>query len=101
MPVGATFNVIVAPDATATDVVHHATSANILRNWTVLDHPLLNGKPRAVMLVTPNFNPGGVYAGPQNRAIGVWYDGSRWAIFNQDSAALTPGTAFNVKILND
>ena len=38
--------------------VHVATAANITSNWTTIDHPLTNGNPNAIILVTPNWNPG-------------------------------------------
>ena len=40
--------------------------------------------------------PGGVGGLYHNHAIGVYYYGSRWAIFNQDMAPMPPGAAFNV-----
>ena len=51
--------------------------------------------------------PAGAYAvrtsdGTYNdHAIGVWYDDDRqrWAIFNQDLAAMPDGSAFNVVVL--
>ena len=79
--------------------VHRAAASNISSNWTVIDHSLTNGNPAAVLLVTPNWNPegsGGVY---NDHAVGVWYTNGRWAIFNQDRAAMPAGAAFNVAIL--
>ena len=34
-----------------------------------------------------------------NHNIGVWYDGSKWAIFNQDLTAMPVNAAFNVLVL--
>ncbi|MCA1731756.1 MAG: hypothetical protein LC751_20860, partial [Actinobacteria bacterium] len=79
--------------------VHRATPENISANSTYLDNPLLNGNPNAVLYVTQNWNPGGREGGTYNdHPVGVWYDTNRekWAIFNQDRAAIPEGAAFNV-----
>jgi hypothetical protein len=84
--------------------VHHATPENISENWTYLDHPLINDKPNAILYVTQNWNPGGGRSGTYNdHPIGVWYhdDRGRWAIFNQDEAAMAVGAHFNVAVLTD
>lgn len=102
MPAGADFNVFVPPPG-ANVFVHTATSANITSNWTVIDHPLLNNKPDAKVLVTQNWNPGGVGGTYNNHPIGVFYSGSlqKWAIFNQDNAPMPVDADFNVMVLND
>ena len=64
----------------------------------VPDHPAATGKPGAVVLVTPNWNPGGVGGLYHDHPIGVYYYGNRWAIFNQDMAPMPPGASFNVWI---
>jgi hypothetical protein len=97
MPVGAPFNVLV-PNPDTSVFVHVATAANINSNWTTIDHPLTNGKPNAIVLVTPNWNPGSVGGTYDNHPIGVWYTAGKWAIFNQDIAAMPVGAAFNVII---
>jgi hypothetical protein len=80
--------------------VHVATAANIYASYTtVIDHPLTNGNPNAIILVTPNLNPGGVVGGTyDSHPIGVIYSSGKWAIFNQDLAAMPVGAAFNVII---
>lgn len=102
MPAGTDFNVFVPPPG-ANVFVHTATSANITSNWTVIDHPLLNNKPDAKVLVTQNWNPGGVGGTYNNHPVGVFYSGSlqKWAIFNQDLAAMPVGADFNVMMLNN
>ncbi len=98
VPVNAAFNVLV-PNPDTSVFVHKATVTNIVANWTVIDHPLTNGNPNAIVFVTPNWNPGGVGGIYDNHPIGVWYDGSHWAIFNQDIAAMPVNAAFNVSVL--
>ncbi len=81
--------------------VHVATAANITSNWTTIDHPLTNGKPNAIILVTPNWNPGGAGGIYDKHPIGVWYVGSKWAIFNQDLVAIPVFAAFNVYVFGN
>ena len=60
---------------------------------------LTNGNPNAIVVVTPNWNPGGVCPCVyNNHPIGVWYTGSQWAIFNQDIAAMPVNASFNVYV---
>ena len=99
MPTGAGFNVLIP--ATGSDTfVHAATAANITENWTYIDHPLTNDNPNAIVLVTQNWNPGGTGGTYNNHPIGVWYahGTKKWAVFNQDLAAMPVGAAFNVLI---
>ena len=92
-------------DETELDAVfiHRATRENILGNWTYLDHPLINDNPNAILYVTQNWNPGGEGGGYNDHPIGVWYhtDRSKWAIFNEDRAAMPVGADFNVAVLKE
>lgn len=98
MPDGASFNVAVL-NASSSAFVHRADKSNRSGNQTVIDHPSLNSRPDAVFLVTPNWNPGGKGGVYDPSAIGVYYTGARWAIFNQDTKTAMPeGAAFNVWI---
>jgi hypothetical protein len=91
----AAFNVLV-PNPDASVFVHKATSANISLNGTTLDYPLTNGNPNAIILVTPNYDPGDVGGTLDNHPIGVYYIGGKWEILNQDTMAMPVGAAFNV-----
>lgn len=75
---------------------HEATLSNIINNWTVIDSPLLNGNPDALVFVT-----GVAFSalGPPHE-LGVWYDGSRWAIFYEDEVTMVPGATFNVVVVD-
>jgi hypothetical protein len=87
----------------ASAFVHVANPHNTKSNFTIIDNPLTNNNPTAILMVTQNWSPpinkGGVY-NPQS--IGVWYtDEGKWSIFNQDRHAMMPeGTAFNVQVLD-
>lgn len=99
MPIGARFQI----DATSIwwpgVYTHTATSGTITGDYTILDNADANGNPNAIVSVTPIYNPGGGSGGVyDNHPIGVWYTGSRWAIFNQDHASMPVNAAFNVKV---
>lgn len=95
---GAAFNVqIVSPGMNA--FVHTATDTNTLKNWTALDHPLAYDASKLVFAMLRS-TPGdeGVY---NRHPMGVWHDGTRWGIFNQDASNAMPlGAEFNVLILD-
>ena len=83
--------------------VHVATAANIDAHTTLIDHPLTNGNPNAIVLVTPNYDPGGVCGCmPANFPIGVGYDSptARWVIYSPNGAPdpMPLGAAFNVYV---
>jgi len=83
--------------------VHHAaTGVNIAGHITYIDNPLTNNNPNAIIIVTPNYNPGGVGGTTDNHPIGVVYVGSpvfKWGIFNQDHLPMPDGAAFNVYVV--
>jgi hypothetical protein len=88
---------------TATPVfIHRATPATITLHVTKIEHPLCNGDPNAILIVTPNWNPGGGAGVYDNHPIGVYYEDpptARWHIFNQDGAAMPVGAAFNILVV--
>jgi hypothetical protein len=98
MPVDASFNVFVLP-VYAGAFVHMVTPANNTGVSSYIDNALTNDNPNAIIFITPNYNPGGSGGKYNNHNIGVWYDGSHWIIFNQDSGAMTSGASFNVLVL--
>ena len=99
MPVNASFNVFVPSAGPGVGVfIHTASTLNTGGNVTAIDNALTNHNPNAIILVTPNWNPGGVGGTYDNHPIGVYYDGSKWAIFNQDIVDMPIGAAFNVYV---
>lgn len=79
---------------------HRAAAANITGGETRLDHPHCNGRPNAILLVTHVFNPAGISPGTRNdHPVGVYYTGTRWAIYNLDGAAMPAGASFNVLVV--
>lgn len=95
----AAFNVYI-PLGGSNTFVHTSTDANIIINWTNLDHPDTNGDPDELVFTIHNFNPGGVGGEYHDHHLGVWYTGgARWAIFNQDTDPMVANHDFNVYIV--
>ncbi len=93
-----------APAATnSAAFVHRATDANSRGDYTYLDHPRVNGDPGAVVLAVAAPDRGSAEDGIYDHNIGVWYEPQkqRWAIFNQDRAAVPAGSAFEVIVPRD
>jgi len=82
--------------------IHQATAANIVPGFihlTLINNPLCNGDPNAILIITPNFNAGGgVY---DSHPIGVFYNAPtlQWGIFNQDIAPMPTNACFNVLVI--
>lgn len=74
--------------------IHEANVGNITNNYTTISHPGLNSNSSAKMIVAHNWGSSGVYA---DFKYGVWYSGSSWNIFSEEtSMAFTDGTKWNV-----
>jgi hypothetical protein len=97
-----------------TAFVHAATPATIPEvepAVTLLDYPLLNGDPDAIVIVTPRVvEPGGSnLVDPHPVAVSYTTVAScpncdailldKWAILNADSTVMTPGAEFNVMVV--
>lgn len=97
MTLGSAFNVTYANDQVlgGRGRVHVASAGNTNGQMTRLDIPELNGKSNAIFFVTPNWQPQQVY---NNHAVGVFYDGASWHIFNEDLAPMPLGAAFNIQL---
>lgn len=87
------------PDA-GTTFVHRATGGNSRGDYTYLSHPEIDGDPDAFVFVEPAPDEGSAGDGAYDHNLGVWYEpGKRkWAVFNQDRAAVPAGTAFRIAI---
>lgn len=101
MPTGRAFHVLLDLDSN-TSYVHSAAAGNISANNTTLDRSGLNGSPSALPVVSQRYNPNSIY---NDSGIGVWYDGSRWRVFNQApvgglAPAMPVGASFNVLVPN-
>lgn len=96
-----TFQVLGAGSNTLTTAfVQYSTAANISGDHTIINNPLCNGDPNAILIVTHNYNPGSV-AGVMvwNHVIGTYYTGGQWTLYNEDLSTMSAGVAFNVLVI--
>lgn len=74
--------------------VHTTTAANISGYITTIDHPDLNGNSSAKIFIANRWE--GIY---NNQITSIWYTGSFWTIYNEDTGVdMTEGLKFNVYI---
>ena len=66
-----------------------------------ITHILCDGDPDAILIVTPNYNPGGLGGTLDSHPVGVYYNTSlkKWQIFHQDLQPMVDGAAFNVLVI--
>ncbi len=80
---------------------------------TAIDHPLTNGKPDAILVITPNFGSNSAANGGGNPVFGnpvaVYYEDTglggcpagKWVIYGISGAgAMLPNQKFNVFVVN-
>jgi hypothetical protein len=88
--------------ANKTVFTHTATDANNPGDYTTyVSDPAIDGDPNAVVLIVPSTDRGNARGASYDHNIGVWYEGvneKKWAIFNQDGAAMPAGITFEVII---
>lgn len=107
MPVGVTFNVF-GITQTPTAFFHQAISGqNITGDYTAVNESPSGSLPanfpgansNALAFEMPNWS----YNGNETTdavPTGVWYNGSDWAIFNQDNSSMANNMSFNILFLN-
>jgi hypothetical protein len=75
---------------------------------TVIDHPLLNGNPDAILFVTPNYGlASSGHIGPASDPYAVYYDDidqcgfgvGKWVVYNWAGTTLNDGQLFNVMVV--
>jgi hypothetical protein len=87
--------------------VNTAVGGNLcaIQNYsTVLDNPIINGVPGAILIVTPNFGANDTGKAPAEGIPAVYYDATnqcgqgagRWVIYNLNKQAQTNNSLFNV-----
>ena len=78
---------------------HQSAAGNISGNYTILDHPALNNNPNATFVYSHYYGVNGASSNVYlNKTTGVWYTGTRWAIYNEDLSTMPSGVAFDVII---
>jgi hypothetical protein len=95
MQAGQAFNVLAVPPGGADAFQVTATTSNSSGDSVYLNSSATNGLPHAVLQATPVYK-----SAYENQIIGVWYDGSDWAVFNENESTMdTSGAAvFNVLV---
>jgi len=80
--------------------VHRATDKNSRGDYTYISDPSINGDPNAIVIVSPTPDQENLGTASYEHNIGVWYEGGarKWAIFNQDRAAVPAGATFEVEV---
>jgi hypothetical protein len=80
--------------------IHRAKDKNIRGDYTSITNPVIDGDPNAVILVSPDAEQKGKGTASYAHNIGVWYTpvAHKWAIFNQDLAAVPAGSTFEVVV---
>jgi hypothetical protein len=91
------YNVLVVPKAGNGAFIAKSTASNTTGNYVVINSAATNGKPKAFIQVTQNFNPDSIF---NDHPVGVRYLSAqhKWAIFNEDHAAMPLGAAFDVLV---
>ncbi|WP_165806006.1 DUF7452 domain-containing protein [Marixanthomonas spongiae] len=100
IPAGAVFSILIDEGTGgATAFSHSATASNIVSNYTIIDHPSLNGKPNAYPVIAHNWGTGGDASNiVMDNTFGVWYDGSNWTIYTEDVSPMPENAKFNVYV---
>jgi hypothetical protein len=80
--------------------IHRATDENSRADFTYISNPDIDGDPHAVVLVSLGAEREGDGAASYAHNIGVWYTpvAHKWAIFNEDLAAVPAGSTFEVVV---
>ncbi len=94
MLTNARFNILAVPAGTNA-FVYTISPSSISGHIAIINHPSLNNKPEARILVTQNWGSAGVY---NNHPIGVYYHDGYWRVFNQDREPIPPNSKFNIYI---
>jgi hypothetical protein len=83
----------ICQNVSAQQTLQHVSAANnINANSTFINAQGLNGRADAIV----TFSYGGITAEANPHAMGVWYNGSQWAIYNQDRAPMPAGLTFTI-----
>jgi hypothetical protein len=84
--------------------VHRATAANIEAgspHRTTITHPLCDGDPNAILIITHNYNPGmtGNVLDPNPTSVFYNFGFGKWQIYHDNFAAITTDCAWNVLVI--
>ncbi len=74
-----------------------ATAGNIGGHIATITNPLTDGKPSAAVFIRHLYRTGASTYLPKE--VGVYYEGGKWQIFNEDGTVMPPNTAFVVAVV--
>jgi hypothetical protein len=94
---------VIEPSDDTTDsvsFVHRAKEGNSRGDYTYIGDPSINGNKDAIVLASPSPDQENIGTDSYGHNIGVWYEvkAEKWAIFNQDRAAVPAGATFEVEV---
>ncbi len=72
-------------------------SSNTSGNTLILSYS--NPSPTDIVIVTHNFNPNGIGGSYHNVAIGVYWTGSTWSVYSEDTTTPMLVKSFNVLVI--
>jgi hypothetical protein len=80
--------------------IHRATDENSRGDYTYISDPSIDADQNALVLVSPTSDQENLGTASYKHNIGVWYEAGarKWAIFNQDRAAVPAGATFKVVV---
>jgi hypothetical protein len=80
--------------------VHIASETNTRDHRTIIDHPMTNGDPNAILIVTRRMGPNADLAGSGIASFGVGYNAQagKWMIGQPSGQRIASGAAFNVLV---
>lgn len=80
--------------------IHRATDGNSRGDYTYISDPSIDEDPNAIVLVSLTSAQENIGTASYQHNIGVWYEARarKWAIFNQDRAAVPAGATFEVVV---
>jgi hypothetical protein len=91
------------PVKVASHFVWVPSSATDSGDSTFINNGATNGHKGDLLFVQPNLTPGGISPCPcllsPAPSVGVWFNGSQWAVFNEDGSTMGTLTAYNVLVL--
>ncbi len=96
IPDGAAFKILVN-GAGVSRFTHTTDATNNNSNWTILDHPDLNGNPNATFVFSHYWGLSGNAGDIGNTKLSAWYDGNNWAIYLEDNTlTMNTGISFDI-----
>lgn len=81
---------------------HAATAGTISGNYTIINHPTLNGNPDAKFVFMHNWGESGQPSNViVNKILGAWYTGSNWSIYTEDGSNFPENSEYDLIIYDD